>query len=296
MNYKCILKNQSLRFKVLKALSFIPDSIMLRLQYLIKLNRLPQINNARRYTEKIQKYKMNYRELIMSICVDKFEVRRYVESKGLHYILNDLYGVYNSASEIKWIDLPQSFVLKTTDGTGGQNIILCSDKKTLNISNVCMEVDSWLNKKSINAGREWAYTQMKTSRIIAEKLLINTEKPEAGINDYKIICFKGKPKVIIVDVDRYIGHKRNFYDCSWNYLGVESDCGSFGDKLSKPKNLNKMLEIASVLSEDFPHVRVDLYDIDDKIIFGELTFYPWSGYVQFTPDSFDYELGKYFDI
>lgn len=137
---------------------------------------------------------------------------------------------------------------------------------------------------------------MKSSRIIAEKLLVNRKNPEAGINDYKIICFKGKPKVIIVDVDRYIGHKRNFYDCEWNYLGVESDCCSFGDKLPKPKNLDRMLEVASILSEDFPHVRVDLYDIDDKIIFGELTFYPWSGYVQFTPDSFDYELGKDFDI
>lgn len=296
MNYKYIFKNQSLRFRILKALSFIPDSIMLRLQYFVKLNRLPNIKKPKRYTEKLQKYKIDYRDLKMSICVDKFEVRGYVKSKGLQCILNDLYGVYNSASEIKWNNLPKSFVLKTTDGTGGQNVILCLEKEMLNISNVSREVDSWLNKKNINAGREWAYTQMKSSRIIAEKLLVNRKNPEAGINDYKIICFKGKPKVIIVDVDRYIGHKRNFYDCEWNYLGVESDCCSFGDKLPKPKNLDRMLEVASILSEDFPHVRVDLYDIDDKIIFGELTFYPWSGYVQFTPDSFDYELGKDFDI
>ena len=147
MNYKYIFKNQSLRFRILKALSFIPDSIMLRLQYFVKLNRLPNIKKPKRYTEKLQKYKIDYRDLKMSICVDKFEVRGYVKSKGLQCILNDLYGVYNSASEIKWNNLPKSFVLKTTDGTGGQNVILCLEKEMLNISNVSREVDSWLNKK-----------------------------------------------------------------------------------------------------------------------------------------------------
>ena len=296
MNYKQIIKNQRLRFYILKYLSFIPDKLMLSIQYYIKLNRWIDWDKTKRYTEKIQQYKILYRNDLMPLCVDKLEVRSFVFNKGLGGILNDLYGVYFRPNDIDFEKLPTSFVLKTTDGSGGENIILCKNKENLNVVKVKETLSLWLNKKNINAGREWAYTQMKSSRIIAEKLLVNRKNPEAGINDYKIICFKGKPKVIIVDVDRYIGHKRNFYDCEWNYLGVESDCCSFGDKLPKPKNLDKMLEVASILSEDFPHVRVDLYDIDDKIIFGELTFYPWSGYVQFTPDSFDYELGKDFDI
>ena len=116
------------------------------------------------------------------------------------------------------------------------------------------------------------------------------------LNDYKFFCYKGKVKYIVFDGDRYKNHKRNFYDNEWNYLNIESDCESFGDIINKPARLNEMKQIAEDLSKDFPFVRVDLYLIRKKIYFGELTFYPWSGYVKFIPDDFDYAIGKYFDI
>ena len=147
--------------------------------------------------------------------------------------------------------------------------------------------------KTRSGGREWAYYGLKPG-IIVEELLINKKNPDAGINDYKILCYGGKPKYVIVDVDRYTNHKRNFYDIEWNDLNVTSDCPMYDKKMQKPKNYEDMLNIASKLSKPFPFVRVDLYNDNGKIYFGELTFYPWSGYVQFDPDEFDFLLGEPF--
>ena len=195
MDYKKIFKNQQLRFSILKALSFVSDSTMLSWQYRIKTGRKLNLKNPIRYTEKIQLYKMYYRNPDLPICVDKYEVRSYVSKKGLSHILNILYGVYDVAEDINFKDLPDRFVIKTTDGGGGQNILMCHQKAELDIPKTILDVNSWLNKKDIDPGREWAYTRMKKSRIIVEKLLEDPEKPEAGIQDYKFFCFSGKPLV-----------------------------------------------------------------------------------------------------
>lgn len=294
MNYKNIVRNQKTRFAILKLLSFLPDSIMLKWQYRIKMGRKLNLQNPCRYTEKLQWYKSYYRNLLMGQCVDKYEVRKYLESKGVASILNVLYGVYDSADDINFDVLPDRFVVKTTDGGGGENIIICRDKSLINTSEIRQELSQWMNKKNINAGREWAYTCITKSRIIIEEYLENEDNPEAGIADFKIFCFDGKPYCIVYDIDRYIEHKRNFYDLNWNCLRVSSDCLSFEDSTVKPEGLGSMLKIAEVLSEEFPFVRVDLYYLRGRVYFGELTFYPWSGYVQFKPDSFDYILGEQF--
>lgn len=294
MNYKKIIKNQNLRFKILSFLKFIPDKIMLTIQYYLKLNRRLHWHCPKRFTEWIQWYKVNYRNSIMYSCVDKYEVRKFIESKGLKNILIPNIGVYNSSEEISFTTLPAKFIIKTTDGGGGENVIICHDKNLLDFNDVRKKLDSWKDKKNINPGREWAYTGIQQSRIIIEELLENKDNPVAGISDYKILCFCGKPEYIIYDCDRYIGHKRNFYDVHWNRVYVDTDCEQKELEIQPPKNLQQMLAIASQLSEDFPFVRVDLYNIEGKIYFGELTFYPWSGYVAFQPDSFDFELGKLF--
>ena len=294
MNYKKIIKSRKTRFAILKALKFVPDSLMLRIQYKLQLNRWPNLKRPKRYTEKLQSYKMHYRNPILHQCVDKYEVRKYVCNKGLDNILNKLYGVYSKADDIDFSSLPERFVIKTTDGGGGNTIIICNDKSKLNVQSTIVEVNSWLNASRANAGREWAYVDIDKSQIIVEEYLENPISPEAGIEDFKILCFHGEPKYIIVDKDRYIDHKRNFYTTNWERVYVDTDHEQFEDEYPKPKNLDKMLEIAAKLSSDFPHVRVDLYNIEGKVLFGELTFYPWSGYVQFTPDEFDYKLGSLF--
>lgn len=295
MDYKKIFRSRRLRHKILKCLSFVPDKTMLRIQYRIKLKRLPNLGNPRRFTEKIQLYKLHYRNPELSVCVDKFRVRKFIKDKGLQDILPELYGVYKKAEEIDFNELPSKFVVKTNDGGGGNNVLLCRDKSQLDVPSTIRMLNSWLDVKSINAGREWAYTGIPESLIVIEELLENKENPEGGIDDFKFFCFNGEPYCIVHDGERYIGHKRNFYDLDWNNLEIGSDCMSFGSLVPKPSKLKEMIEVARHLSVGFPFVRVDLYSVEDKVYFGELTFYPWSGYVQFEPDDFDFRLGENFN-
>ena len=289
--YKKIISSQKMRFAILRMLKFVPDKAMIKLQYRIKLKRKLNLKDPKRYTEKIQWYKLYYRNPVMMECVDKNGVRKYIEKKGLGNILNQLYQVVDRPEEINFDQLPDKFVIKTTNGSGTN--ILVKDKKTLNIAETKKKLNDFLNMAEASAGREWAYGG-SSKKIIVEELLEDNSNKDKGISDYKFLCFNGKPVYVVYDKDRFSDHKRNFYDVNWNYVKVDSDCPCFEDSVKKPENYEKMVEIASVLSRDFPAVRVDLYNIEGKIYFGELTFYPWSGYVQYTPDSFDFELGKYF--
>lgn len=294
MDYKRIIKNRNTRFLILKLLSFIPDSIMLKLQYRIKLGRKLNLKNPERFTEKLQWYKINYRNPIMHQCVDKYAVREFVESKGFKDILVKLYGHYNTIHDVPFNALPNSFVIKTTHGGGGLNVVVCPNKEELDFEELKQKLSFKEETVANNGGgREWAYYGLKTG-IIVEELLVNRDNPQAGVNDYKIFCYNGHAKFIIVDVDRYIGHKRNFYDRNWNNLHVTSDCPAFDRHIEKPDNLDQMLIIAEKLSQEFPYVRVDLYNVNGKIYFGELTFYPWSGYTEFEPDKFDFVFGEDF--
>lgn len=294
MNYKKIFKSQKLRFAILKSLSWIPDRLMLSIQYYIKLGRNCNLKEPKRWTEKLQVYKMFYRNPILHKCVDKYEVRKYIESKGCKDNLVKLYGIWDKAADIDFSKLPSSFVLKTTNGGGGEDVVLVKDKASVDLKNIVEFLDK-KRVKEVNGGREWAYTGIEKPRIIAEELLINKENPDAGVEDFKILCFNGEPHYIIVDKDRYIDHKRNFYTTKWERVNVATDHEQFETHYPAPKNLEMMLDVARKLSEDFPFVRVDLYNLEGNIFFGELTFYPWAGYVQFTPDNFDFELGKLFD-
>lgn len=294
MNYKRIVKNQNTRFAILKALSWVPDSVMLKFQYRIKLSRKCNLKNPKRWTEKLQLYKMYYRNPVLPQCVDKYEVRKFVESKGCAENLVKIYGVWEHASEIDLSKLPSSFVLKTTNGGGGEDVVLVRDKESCNL----IEKITFLDRKrvkEVNAGREWAYTGISKPRIIAEELLVNKDNPEAGVEDFKILCFGGEPHYIIVDKDRFLDHKRNIYTTSWERVYVTTDHEQFETPYPEPDNLEEMLNVARKLSADFPFVRVDLYNVEGKIFFGELTFYPWTGYVQFTPDEFDFTLGNLMD-
>lgn len=293
MNYKAVIRSQRLRFKILQLLSWVPDSLMLRFQYRIKMGLWPNFKQPKRYTEKLQLYKMSYRNSVMAQCVDKYEVRQYVEGKGLEPILNELYGVYETLDEIDFNSLPNKFVVKSTTGGGGLNVIIVKDKNTCNREEIEQKIKAWSQHKKgvVNSGREWAYYNMGKSRIIIEKFLEDTQTD--GLTDYKFFCFSGKPYCVQVDTGRFDGHHQNYYDMQWQSLGVHCTYPE-GELLPIPQNFDEMKEVVTQLSEDFPFVRVDLYNIQGKIYFGELTFYPSSGYGKFHPDEFDYTLGNFF--
>lgn len=296
MNYKKVIKSQKVRFLILRMLRWIPASIMLKLQYRIKFGRTLNIKETKRFSEKLQHYKLYYRNNEMCNCVDKYLVRQFVNSRGCHQYLNKLYGIYDRADDIDFSVLPDRFVVKTTDGGGGENVLICEDKSALDIYSTVKTVNNWRHKDVNSMTYEWAYVGAKKSRIIVEKYLEDKTNNDGSIDDYKFFCFDGKVQCLVVDVDRYVGHKRNFYDVNWNLLNVSSDCPKADRELICPVNFDKMVKLAEKLSKGFPFVRVDLYNIQGEIIFGEMTFYPWSGYVQFTPDNFDFELGQYFNV
>lgn len=291
MDYKKFIRNQEMRFKILHLLRLVPDEVMVKLQYKIKLGRNLDFRNPRRFTEKLQWYKLHYRTSLMTQCADKHNVREYVNSKGLSHTLNKLIAVYESVEDIDLSTLPEKFVMKTTNGSGTN--YFCTNKSNFPIQEVKISLKNWLDRNIYASGREWAYKDL-TPKIIVEELLEDKENKFDGINDYKFLCFNGKAKYIVFDVDRHIGHKRNIYDTDWNFINVTTDYPNIQDNIAKPEGLDEMLNIANKLAEDFPFVRVDLYWVNGKVYFGELTFYPWTGYVQFNPDEFDFELGKEF--
>ena len=301
MEYKKVIKSQSLRLKILGLLRWMPDSWMVRLQYRIKLGRWPNLTHPKRYTEKLQLYKLKYRNPVMHQCVDKLEVRKFVEEKGLGNLLNKVYGVYDNSEDINFDVLPNRFVIKSTSGGGGNNVIVVKDKSLLDIEKARKTISKWLKEASgqTNAGREWAYSGIRETKIIIEEFL-EERGPDGNIRpltDYKFFCFDGTPYYIYVVTDRNPGVSAaiGIYDIQFNKLPYYR-----ADELKqltveqKPDNYDKMIEISKVLSQGFPHVRVDLYNIGGKIYFGELTFYDGSGYFQFTPDDFDEILGACF--
>ena len=291
---KLILKNECLTFYTKsivftlykKAASIISDEKYITWQYRIKTGKKLDLNNVKTFNEKIQWLKLYYRAPIMKQCVDKDTAREYICAKGLEEILIPQIGVYNSAKEIKLEDLPPQFILKQTNGSGFNYI--CTNKISFRFQSIKKYLDRSLKWNGYYYGREWAYKDIP-NKIVCETLLID-EQGEVP-KDYKIFCFEGKPILIGVDIDRFKRHRRNMYDVEWHKLNMEWGYKQYEMDLPKPKPLGKMIEIAKKLSEDFLFVRVDLYVIGEKIYFGELTFYPSSGYVNFSSDEIDEKLG-----
>lgn len=296
MNYKKIFRSREVRRKVLSLLRFIPDKPMLKLQYRIKCGRKLDLKDPRRFTEKIQWYKLYYRNPVMHQCANKYAVREYVQSKGLEDTLVPLYAHYDRAEDVDWESLPQSFVIKTQHSGGGLNVMTVPDKSLVSKEEMVQKFAFKKEKVGTKGGgREWAYWGIPTG-IVVEELLINRENPEAGINDYKFYCYSGVPKYIHIDIDRYHNHRRNFYDSSWNRLELESEYPNYMGSIDKPQGFSEMIRVASVLSADFPFVRVDLYNIKGKVYFGEMTFYPSSGYAPHNPDDWDFRFGEDFEL
>lgn len=298
IDYKKIITKRETRVKILRALSFIPDEIMLKIQYFIKFGRRLNLKSPQRFTEKMQFYKLYYRNELMPSCVDKCEVRKYLREQGVGQILNECYGVFDDPQEINYDLLPDKFVLKDTLGGGGNSIIICKDKAKADLDAFNHIMSEWVHiPLTPGPGREWPYYCGKRHRIIIEKY-IEPSDSRMGLRDYKFFCFDGKVEFLYVMGDRNLGDtvKLSIYDKDFNKLPVVR-CGD--EELTgcgKPANYEELLTIAERLSKPFPHVRVDLYDEEDRIIFGELTFFNASGYMKYDPDKFDFEIGRKFNI
>jgi hypothetical protein len=249
-------------------------------------------DNTKKMSEKYQWLKLYDRNPIYTIYVDKYTVRTYVaEVIGREYLI-PLIGVYCSVDEIPWESLPNKFVLKCTHGSSSN--IICHDKSILKIEKASRQLRKWMRRNWFWYGREWPYKNVEP-RIICEKLLVDESGYE--LKDYKIFCFHGEPKLIQVDFNRFTNHKRNIYSTDWELLDLCITYQNDSEKIiKKPVFLDKMLDIARRLSQEIPHVRIDLYLSEEQIYFGEMTFYHGAGFEKFNPEIYDYLLGSWLDL
>lgn len=299
MDYKRIIRSRDVRLAILRFLRFIPDSTMIKFSYRVKTGRKLNLDNPQRFTEKLQCYKLKYRNPLMIQCVDKYDVRAYIESIGLFDILTQCYGVYDSYDDINFDDLPNRFVLKDTLGSGGNSIVLCLDKSKIDKKQIEKQITKWLEIKPHmkTGGREWPYYSGKNHRVMAEEF-ISSDNETGGLIDYKFFCFQGKACFLYVISNRQLGNgaEIGIYDRNYQRINARRlDEREQTLSIEKPRTFDSMIEIAEKIARPFPHARVDLYSQNDKVLFGEITFFDGSGYMTFDPDSFDVDAGKLFD-
>jgi hypothetical protein len=209
---------------------------------------------------------------------------------GDEYIIPTL-GVWNSFDEIDFDKLPNQFVLKTTHDSGG--VVVCPDKSKLDIAKAKKKLEKSLNNNFFYEHREYPYKNVKP-RIIAEKFMVDESGTE--LKDYKFFCFNGKCKMLFIATDRPVDTRFDFYDTQFKHLPFKQGHPLASKEIKKPKGFEKMVEIAEKLGKGFPHVRVDLYDINGQIYFGELTFFHFSGNVPFEPDIWDRTIGDWLEL
>lgn len=294
MNYKKIIQSRKLRIRILALLNFVPDRVMVPLQYRIHTGRKLNLRDPKRFTEKLQWYKLFYRDPLMLRCTDKYEVRKVVEEMGCGEMLIPLIGVYGSPQEIDFDGLPPCFVAKTTDGGGGNQVLVVRDKRELGREAFFARLNEWMAAPKVkSAGREWAYENGFPRRIVIEELI--SDGRHKDIPDYKFYCFDGEPKYCQLIGDRTTGETIDFYDMEWRHMpfrGLNPACGNAPAPASRPENFEQMKQAVRRLAKGFPFVRVDLYDNGENVYFGELTFYPASGLGHFAPDEWDARLGE----
>lgn len=279
-----------LGFKVFRK---IPDSLYLKIEYQLVMGKKLDLKKPQTFNEKLQWLKINDRKSQYTHFVDKFEVRKYIaEEIGEEYLI-PLLGVYDNFDEIDFEALPDQFVLKPTHTSG--NVYVCKDKSQINYDELKREIGSWLKRQYYWVHREWPYQNVKP-RIICEKYMV--DESSEGLKDYKFLCFNGEVKCSFICLNRHskAGLSMDFYDMNWNILPFERRYPNSGTLIPKPITFDKMVNYAEKLSRGMFFVRVDFYEVDGKLYFGELTLYPGAGLEEFTPESYDELLGSWIKL
>lgn len=252
------------------------------------------LDNPTTFNEKLQWLKLYNRRPEYTIMVDKYKVRDYISEKiGDEYLI-PLIGVWDDPDDIDFDTLPNQFVLKCNHNSG-LGMCICKDKNSLDISKVRSDLRKGLKQDYYLTGREWPYKNVPR-KIIAEKYI--TDETGTNLRDYKFYCFDGKAKVVGIYQDRNTDKETtgDFFDMDFNWLDFTFNMTNAKVKPSKPNHFEKMKEIAEILSEGIPHVRVDLYLSNDKIYFGELTFFDGSGFDKIEPIEWDIKLGEWINL
>lgn len=276
-----------------KLTRLIPDRIYLQIVYFRHFKKFIDFDNPKTFNEKIQWLKLNYRKEEYTNLVDKYRVKQYITKLiGEEYVIPTL-GVWNNADDIDFKSLPEKFVLKCNNDSGG--IVICKNKKDFDEAKAKSFLKERLKNNGYWYGREWPYKNVKPC-IIAEKYMEDSISKD--LKDYKFFCFNGSMEFFDIDIDRFIEHRANYYDRNGNFLpfGKTYCPPDYTKKIEMPKNLDKMIELAETISHNTVLSRIDFYEIDGQVYFGEITFYPGSGFSPFTDEKWDYKLGDMIDL
>ena len=292
-----ILKKPSLLFMTLghrELFNWMDDERYIRRVFKITMGKDLNLEDPKTYSEKLQWMKLYDRNPLYTSLVDKHEVKSLIAAKiGPEFIIPTL-GVWDDFDEIDFEKLPDRFVLKCTHDSGG--LVICKDKGSLNVDKIKKKINKCLKHSYFWGDREWPYKNIRP-RIIAEQYMEDSQTKE--LRDYKFFCFNGVVKALFIATDRYKGEhetKFDFFDENYNHLPFTNGHPNADVIPQKPKCFEEMKRIAAVLSEGIPQVRVDLYEVDGKVYFGEMTFFHWSGHMPFEPEEWDYIFGSWIDL
>lgn len=272
---------------------YMNDETFIKWEYFSGMRKFPNLKNPQTYNEKLQWLKLNDIHPEYAEIVDKHLAKEYVKRVlGNDEIIIPTLGVYDSFDEIDFSKLPNQFVLKTTHDSGG--VVVCPDKGKFNKEEARAKLERSLKNNYYFEHREYPYKYVKP-RIIAEQFMVDESGTE--LKDYKFFVFNGKCKMLFVATDRSIGDvKFDFFDEKFNHLPFVQGHPWAEKEIKKPVGFERMVQLAEELGNPFPHVRVDLYDINGKIYFGELTFFHFSGNVPFEPVEWDYKIGEWLNL
>lgn len=272
-----------LNFKIFR---IIPDRLYLNIKYKLKIGKKLDAVDPKTFNEKLQWLKLFDRKPEYTQMVDKYEVRKYIKDTIGEEYLVPLIGVYDRFGDIDFDSLPDQFVLKPNHTSG--NVVVCKDKSKLDFLKLEKEINRWLKQRYYWVHREWPYKNVKP-KIICEEMM------DSKIMDYKFFCFDGKPMFLYVSQGLVCDHslKVDFYDLDWNRMPFKrTDYDNFDKILEKPQNFDLMIRLAVRLSEGFPFIRIDLYNIGNRVYFSEFTFSPCSGLMPIEPIEYDELLGN----
>lgn len=271
----------------------LPAKVYLSLRYRLLFGRWINWKNPKTFTEKLQWLKVYHYGIKESCLVDKILVKDYVAARlGEGYVLPTL-GIWNKAEDISFESLPKEYVLKCNHDSG--SIFFSKGDEPINHQKAREKLTKTLKTNYYWTGCETPYRFVKP-QIFAEPLMKSSAS--GGLRDYKFFCFNGEPKMFKIDFNRFIDHHANYYDVEGNLLpfGEIAPPPSFEKRIIIPSNLSMMVDIARKLSQGLPFARIDLYNVDERIVFGEITLFPTSGFGRFTDDEWDLRLGSWLTL
>ena len=276
-----------------KVVAFIPSKLWLTWRFKQRLGYKMDWKNPKTFNQKLQWLKVYDRNPEYTKMVDKYEAKKYVAERiGEEYIIPTL-GVWDRFDDIDFDSLPDQFVLKCTHDSGG--LVICRDKNALDKAAAKKKIEYSLAQNYYSTSKEWPYKNVKP-RIIAEKYMEDSKTAE--LRDYKFFAFDGKAKAMFIASERYGAEetKFDFYDMDFNHLDLRNGHPNSSAKIEKPECFDQMRELAEKLSKGIPQLRVDFYEVDGKIYFGELTFAHWSGMTPFEPQEWDKTFGDWIQL